>query len=89
MTKKKEVTIDYILIGIFTFILGILVAFIYFDEPNIDFLVEGQYAPKYIDYNHTEMLKECEKHNLIYNYEDAVCYHNRIDKLHEMEMEND
>ena len=33
----------------------------------------GQFAPKYVAYSHMEMLLECERHNLVYDYEESQC----------------
>jgi hypothetical protein len=40
---------------------------------RLNFLTEGQYDPKYMEYDDYEMLLECEKHGLSYNYEKGVC----------------
>ncbi len=53
---------------------GTLMAKAYYEtSEDMDFNYYGQYDPKYIEYSHEQMLKACEKHNLIYDYENGEC----------------
>ena len=47
----------------------------------IQFEKYGQFAPKYVAYSHMEMLLECERHNLVYDYEESQCKYYMEDSL--------
>ena len=42
-------------------------------EANEYFNLYGQYDEKYITYNDEQMLDECDRHNLIYDFEAGEC----------------
>ncbi len=53
---------------------GIAIAKWYYqDTPAQQFKKFGQYEPEMILLDHNQMLLMCEKHNLIYNYEEGIC----------------
>ena len=67
MTNK--ILISIVALGIF--MLGITIAK---EQHKVDqFFEYGQYSPKYVTYSDEDMLHECEKHDLIYNYEEGIC----------------
>jgi hypothetical protein len=59
------------------FVIGLTMNGAYMEHENniknTAFLSNGQYSPKYIAYNDDAMMEECEKHGLIYWYEDGTC----------------
>ena len=44
-----------------------------FDQETKEFNDNGQFTQIYHSFNHEEMLLECEKYDLIYDYEDSEC----------------
>jgi len=54
-------------------VIALSASILHVQERNNSFLLEGQWEPKYIGFNHEQMLRECENHNLYYDYEIGVC----------------
>jgi len=66
-----------IFILLFAFASGVYLSKCHY-EPTVQelqnqFLLYDQFNPEYINYSHDEMLKLCEKYDLIYDYEKAEC----------------
>ena len=45
------------------------------------FIEYGQFAPKYVAFSHEEMMFECDKRNLVYDYEESQCKYLTEDSL--------
>ena len=53
---------------------GIMIGKYYYqDTPSQQFRDFGQYEPEMILLDNDQMLLLCEKHNLIYDYEEGIC----------------
>ena len=68
----------YILIVILiTFTSGVLIAKNHYEPDSQqridDFQHYDQYNPEYMNYTDDEMLEMCDKHNLIYDYDNGEC----------------
>ena len=46
---------------------------LYVDQDRLDFYAVGQYEPEMVLLGHDEMMAKCEKYDLVYNYEEAIC----------------
>ena len=71
--KFGDYRLDFLYVAMVTLVLGVVIYTEYNRTISEEFNNNGQYAPKYMIYNHDQMLFECEKHNLIYNHDDGEC----------------
>ena len=58
-----------------------------FERDQQIFLTQEQYRPIYMMFSDDAMLKECEKHGLVYNYDDTTCVTEQEWELLEAEQE--
>lgn len=77
MKKKLTKIVLFMVVFPAIAVFGFEMAKVYYTAQENDkqhqFKVYGQYAPKYIGYTDDQMLKTCEKYDLIYEFEKGIC----------------
>lgn len=75
MFETKISIVEIAMWALITFLIGFYLTKEYYNGPAKEFVNIGQYAPKYINYDDEQMLKECERYGLIYSFEETICLH--------------
>jgi len=63
----------YTLIALLLVVFGATYVYMESEAHAQEFVNNGQFEPKYIAYTHDQMLEECIRRGLFYDYEDAEC----------------